>query len=214
MEVNAEPHAARNTAVLTPTATREASDLASMGVQLTLPTAMRSLSSPLAPSLLVPLLAVVLACSQPTATLAPAPPSSAAPAAPHASLGNVMAEVARRFELAGRAEVAGRWELAEFEAGELEEVFENEVPGAELPKEGPTAQIRPMAKAFLETNAPELKKAAASKDPAAFTLAFQHTAEACNTCHRAAEKAFLQVPTVPGKAVPDLEPLPSAPPKR
>lgn len=175
---------------------------------------MRSSALPLALSPFVPLLAGVVACSQPSATMAPAPSSSAAPAAAHASLGNVMAEVARRFELVGRAEVAGRWELAEFEAGELEELFENDVPVAELPKEGPTAQIRPMARAFLESNAPELKKAAASKDPAAFALAFQHTADACNACHRAAEKAFLQIPAVAGKAVPDLDPLPAPPAKR
>jgi hypothetical protein len=150
-------------------------------------------------------------CSQPSASLAPAPPSSAAPAA-RQSLGNVMAEVARRFEIAGRAANANRYELAEFEVGELEELFESDVPNAELPKEGPTAHIPAVAKAFLQTNAPELKKAAASRDRAAFALAFQHTAAACNACHKASDKAFLQVPSEPGKTVPDLDPLPATGP--
>ena len=60
-----------------------------------------------------------------------------------------MVQVGRRFELAGRAAVANRFELAAFEAGELGELFENDVPRASLPKEGPTTQIPAMAKAFL-----------------------------------------------------------------
>ena len=75
-----------------------------------------------------------------------------------------MVDVARRFEVAGRAVVANRFELAEFEAGEVGELFETEIPEAELPKEGPTAHIRATAKAFLTTNVPELQKAAAEGD--------------------------------------------------
>jgi hypothetical protein len=125
------------------------------------------------------------------------------------SLGNVMVQVARRFEIAGRAASAGRFELAEFEAGEIEELFEDDVPNAELPKEGPTAQIPALAKAFLEASAPELKKAAAAKDRARFAAAFQNAASACNACHQASAKGFIQIPGEPGKAVPDLDPLPA-----
>jgi cytochrome c553 len=132
------------------------------------------------------------------------------PPAPKTGLGNVMVQVARRFELAGRAAAANRFELAEFEAGEIQETFENDVPGAELPKEGPTAQILPLAKAFLETNAKELHDAAAKKDRAAFDAAFQTAAAACNTCHEASAKAFIHVPSEPGKPVPDVEPVPAS----
>jgi hypothetical protein len=121
-----------------------------------------------------------------------------------------MADVARRFEIAGRAEAAGRFELAEFEAGEIEELFETDVPSAELPKEGPTAHIPAMAKAFLATNAPELRKAAASKDRKAFDAAFQRTAAACNGCHAASAKGFIEVPTTPGSSVPVVDPLAAA----
>jgi hypothetical protein len=131
---------------------------------------------------------------------------------PRESLGNVMAQVARRFELAGRAATANRFELAEFEAGEIEELFETDVPAAEMPKEGPTAQIPALAKAFLSTNAPELKKAAAAGDRAAFTAAFRSASAACNACHLASAKAFIQVPSEMGKAVPDIEPLPAPSP--
>jgi len=123
-------------------------------------------------------------------------------------LGEVMVQVARRFEVAGRAASANRFELAAFEAGELGELFENDVPRASLPKEGPTAQIPTMAKAFLESIPPELTKAAASRNLATFAAAFQHAAAMCNACHQSAAKGFIQVPSVPGQSVPMLDALP------
>jgi len=145
----------------------------------------------------------VAGCSRAT----PPPPEQAAQGP---GLGEVMVTVGRRFETAGRAAVANRWELAVFEAGELGELFEEDVPHASPPKEGPTAQLAPMAKAFLASAPPDLAKAAASKDRAAFAAAFERAAAQCNACHAAAEKAFIQVPTVPGQAVPVLDPLPAA----
>jgi len=154
--------------------------------------------------------ALVAGCSRGGASppgAASGAPSAAAP--PRESLGNVMVQVARRFEIAGRAASAGRFELAEFEAGEIEELFESDVPNADMPKEGPTAHIPAMARAFLETDAPELKRSAASGDRVAFAVAFQRAAAACNDCHRASAKGFIQVPVEPGKAVPDLDPQPA-----
>jgi cytochrome c553 len=119
-----------------------------------------------------------------------------------------MVQVGRRFEVAGRAASANRFELAALEANELGELFENDVPRARVPKEGPTAQIPAMAKAFLDSMTPELNKAAASGDRAAFALAFQHAAAMCNACHESAAKGFIQVPSVPGQSVPMLDPLP------
>jgi cytochrome c553 len=145
----------------------------------------------------------VAGCSRAT----PPPPDQTAQGP---GLGEVMVTVGRRFETAGRAAVANRWELAAFEAGELGELFEEDVPHASLPKEGPTAQIAPMAKAFLSSAPPDLAKAAAAKDRVAFAAAFERAAGQCNACHVAAEKGFIQVPTVPGQMVPVLDPLPAA----
>jgi hypothetical protein len=86
-----------------------------------------------------------------------AKPSEEAP-----GLGDVMVQVARRFEVGGRAASANRFELAAFEASEIGDLFENDVLRASLPKEGPTAQIPATAKAFLEAIPPELTKAAAA----------------------------------------------------
>jgi mono/diheme cytochrome c family protein len=135
-------------------------------------------------------------------------PAGAEPAADAPGLGEVMVQVGRRFETAGRAASANRFELAEFEVGELEELFEGDVPRAKLPKEGPTAQIPALAKAFLTSAVPELDKAAASHDKAAFAVAFQHASAQCNACHQSAAKGFIQVPSVPGQAVPVMDPLP------
>jgi hypothetical protein len=161
---------------------------------------------------IVAVLALLAGCSRDETRAAPAgaPATNAVTAAPAAgpreSLGNVMVQVARRFEIAGKAGANRRYELAEFEAGEIEELFESDVPGAELPKDGPTAQIPALAKAFLESNAPALRKAAAAKDAKAFADAFGRAAAACNGCHQASAKGFIEVPTVPGKAVPDVDP--------
>jgi cytochrome c553 len=128
------------------------------------------------------------------------------------SLGDVMVQIARRFEVAGRAGVANRFQLAEFEVLEIEELFDDDVARATLPKEGPTAHIPAMAQAFRNTQAPELARAAAASDRQAFAIAFQRAAATCNACHQASGKGFIQVPSVPGKSVPDLDPLPAVDP--
>jgi hypothetical protein len=151
-------------------------------------------------------LALSAACSKTSPS--PADAKATEPPLEARGLGEVMVQVARRFEVAGRAASANRFELAAFEADELGELFENDVPRASLPKEGPTAQIPTMAKAFLESIPPELTRAAASKDRAAFDAAFQHAAAMCNACHQSAAKGFIQVPSVPGQSVPVLDPLP------
>jgi cytochrome c553 len=154
------------------------------------------------------LLAVLVAvgCSKTSA----APSGGSEPSADAPGLGEVMVLVGRRFETAGKAAAANRFELAEFEVGELEELFEDDVPRAKLPKEGPTAQIPSLAKAFLATAPPELSKAAASRDQASFATAFRNAAALCNACHQSAEKGFIQVPSVPGQSVPVMDPLPAS----
>ena len=122
-----------------------------------------------------------------------------------------MLQVGRRFEMAGKAMTANRFELAAFEVGELEELFEGDVPKAALPKEGPTAHIQPLAKEFLASVPPDLTKAANAKDEAAFAAAFARAATRCNACHQASAKGFIVVPSVPGQSVPVIAALPQSP---
>lgn len=155
------------------------------------------------------------ACAKPdapmiTAVDAGATPIAADRPAKKEALGNVMAQVARRFELVGRAARADRYDFMAFEIGELEELFDDDIPNAELPKEGPTMQIPALAAAFRKTNLTALEDAAKSRDPKAVAAAFASAATACNDCHRASAKAFIEISSVTGKPVPDLDPI-SAP---
>lgn len=119
--------------------------------------------------------------------------------------GDVMSDVGRRFELAGRAAAANRFELAAFEIGEMRELFEGDLSRATLPKEGPKEALASTAKGFVEVNLPELEKAASAKDARAFAAAFQRASVTCNGCHTSSGHGFIQIPSVPGKSVPDLE---------
>ena len=122
-----------------------------------------------------------------------------------------MLEIGRRFELAGRAAAAGRVELAAFEVGELGELVDDDLPRAELPKEGPTADLAGKADAFAHTVVPELLAAAKGREPGAFAAAFARTAAACNDCHQASGHGFVEVPSVPGKPVPAMDPVGAQP---
>ncbi len=128
------------------------------------------------------------------------------------SLDSMMVDIGRRFEIAGRAATASRFELAEFEANEIEGIFRYAVPGAQMPERGAVAHIPAMAESFAETYPAALKRAAQAKDGTAFADAFAGAAAVCNACHQASGKAFIQVPTVPGKSVPDLDLASSAAP--
>jgi hypothetical protein len=121
-----------------------------------------------------------------------------------------MAEVGRRWELAGRAAAANRFELAAFEIGEIEELFAGDLSRAELPKEGPSAQLPSLASAWVNTHPPALKKATEKHDAAAFAAEFERASGTCNACHKASEHGFLEIPTVAGKPVPNFDPLPAA----
>ncbi|HTJ81492.1 MAG TPA: cytochrome c [Polyangiaceae bacterium] len=134
-------------------------------------------------------------------------PTSAAASPPPVSYGDAMANVARRFELVGKAASGGRFELASFEADEIGEVFEGTLPHAEPPKEGHPEVLPETAKAFLQTNVPDLERALESKDQSAIKAAFERTANACNGCHQASGHGFIEIPTVPGHAVPNTDPV-------
>jgi hypothetical protein len=146
---------------------------------------------------------VLDACSQPTLEQQPAQPQPTSGIA----YGTAMADVARRFELLGRASVAGRHELAEYELGEIAEVFEDALPHAIPPREGHPEVLPATASAFLKTNVPDLQRALASRDRAQASVAFERMASACNGCHQASGHGFIEVPRVAGQPVPNTDPV-------
>lgn len=158
----------------------------------------------LRPSLLC--LCLLPACSSSASRPAP---SVAAPPAGTPRYGEVMADIAHRYELAGRAARARRWELAAYELSELKEAFEDDLPRAALPREPSNADLKSLARSF-EVPLGELQAALLRKDAWAASEAFSHAANACNNCHRSSGHAFLEVPGEPGESVPRMTPL--APP--
>jgi len=157
------------------------------------------------------LLVVFLAsCSRPSSTgEAPTPTPTATPAPAGKHFGDLMFEVGRRFEQAGRAVGAGRWALADYDVGEIEEVFGQDVPTAIMP-EDVHIDLLPIAREFANSVPATLHKAIASRDEAAFESAFASASARCNACHEEAGKPFIQVPGKIGVSVPRLDPV--APP--
>ena len=125
---------------------------------------------------------------------------------PSRHLGEMMAEVGRRLERSGRSVAAGRWELAAYDVGELEEVFEGEIAVVVTPEDVPL-DVGKVAAGFARTQLPVLERAIESRDRAAFEQAFAQTAEGCNSCHRAANHGYIEVPTAIGEGIPRLGPL-------
>ena len=148
-----------------------------------------------------------------SASMTPAPPAQApAPASaapePPSRYGALMVEVGHRFETLGRAERAGRYDLAEFELGELGEVFEEDLPHAEPPKENKgRVDLNGLADAFQKTHPPELEVALKKRDRTAFAAAFARASVTCNGCHKASGHEYLEISSEPGAAVPKLDPV-------
>lgn len=164
----------------------------------------------------VPLILLAFAsCSSsssppPTAAVVPATPATVTVAPAARRFGDAMSEVARRFDRAGRAVEAGRWDLADYDLGEIEEVFEQDIPHAERPPDVPVDPT-PIAAAFAANALPALQKSVATRNPAAFARAYADASAACNGCHAAAAKKFIVIPSTPGIGVPDLSPLAPTP---
>ena len=85
---------------------------------------------------------------------------------------------------------AANWALASYEADELGESFED-ISTYQADWEGlPVAQL---VKAMIEPPLEKVKAAVAAKNPAQFNDAFAALTLACNACHTAAKKPFIEI---------------------
>ena len=141
----------------------------------------------------------------PTATAT----AEAAPEALRPRYGTVMIEIGQRFETIGRAALANRWELAAFEADEMDELLDEDLRNAEPPKKGPTRALAGMADSFRGMHVAALKRAVKARDKKAFNEAFSAAAAACNGCHDSSSHRFIEIASAPGKPVLVLDPLPA-----
>ncbi len=132
--------------------------------------------------------------------------TSRAASAPAPHFGDLMTQVGRRFELLGRAMQANRWELADFELGELRETFDD-LPTAAIPKDV-KADIPQLAKGFVPAIETPLQDAIVKRDPMSAATAFASAAQACNGCHQASGRKFIEVPDKIGEPVPRVDTVP------
>jgi hypothetical protein len=97
---------------------------------------------------------------------------------------------------------AGNWPLADYEAKELRETFEDVATYQGVWHDFPIAKL---AEANLEPPLAELDKAIADKNQANFKKAYDHVTAACNSCHQATSNAFIAIKTPTGPDFPDQE---------
>lgn len=130
----------------------------------------------------------------PAQAVSDAVPSSAAPtnAAPAPRYSEVMVEVGRRFQRAGRAGLRARWGQAFHDLEALQERLREDLPRAR-PPEGCRVDLGPVALAFAEAEVPRLSRAVAAKDPSKVRDAYAEVARACNRCHATAGVEFFTV---------------------
>jgi hypothetical protein len=123
------------------------------------------------------------------------------------SWGTHMMEVGYRFALAGRAAESQNFALCDYELDELGEVL-GRVKTTPQPEDVPkTVKLAGLADAYLRQTVPGLRKAAKAKDLRAFRNVYAQAVVQCNACHKAAEKPFLKVPSIPqGATFLDLKP--------
>jgi hypothetical protein len=101
--------------------------------------------------------------------------------------------------MAGRA---SNWPLAEYEAKELRETFEDIAMYQGTWNNFPIAKL---AETNLVPPLDELDKAIKDKNGAAFKKAYDKVTAACNSCHQATGNEFVSVKTPSGADFPDQD---------
>lgn len=118
----------------------------------------------------------------------PAAPAPAAGEVYRPRLADIMLMLQIRHAKLSLAGEARNWPLADFQAEELKEAFED------AEKYYPTFKDVPVKK-MIETIAnpaiAEVEKAIATKDHAGFVRAFRGLTAACNSCHESSNRPFL-----------------------
>jgi hypothetical protein len=101
--------------------------------------------------------------------------------------------------LAGQAH---NWPLAEYEAKELRETFEDISTYQGTWNDFPIAKL---AESNLNPPLDALDKAIEGKDAAGFKKAYDQVSAACNSCHQATNNGFVAIRTPSGADFPDQD---------
>lgn len=105
-------------------------------------------------------------------------------------LGDMMNALQLRHAKLWYAGAAGNWELASFEAHEIEESLERIAHWHAVHDEAPIASY---IEAYMHPGHSALEQSIAKQDMEAFTTAFDQFTQGCNDCHRATGHAFISI---------------------
>ena len=111
------------------------------------------------------------------------------PQASEVDLAPFMIRNAYHFATLYHAAQAARWQLAAYQAGELEE---NLTQAARVA--GPYA---PFLKDYVKDYVQPLQQAITARHARQFRTAFQAAVQGCNDCHKATQHAFITIPSQP-----------------
>ncbi len=122
------------------------------------------------------------------ATGEPAAPTPAGPYSP--GIAEIMIMTQIRHDKLWLAGDARNWDLADYEIDEIKEGFEDVVEYFPVYKDIPVGK---MIEAIIMAPIAEVEKAVKARDRAGFVAAFDKLTAACNSCHQAANRAFIVI---------------------
>jgi hypothetical protein len=129
-------------------------------------------------------------------------PSAPAPAAAPYSPGiaEIMIATQIRHAKLWLAGDARNWALADYEVDEIKEGFEDVVEHFPVYKDMPVGK---MTETIIMSPIEEVEKAIKAQDRTKFVSAFDKLTEACNSCHQAANRAFIVIQRPSGATFPN-----------
>jgi hypothetical protein len=117
-------------------------------------------------------------------------PSQDLPKAYIPGLGELMGRIQTDHAKLWLAGEARNWELAEYQLGELKEVFSDV---QDLVPRYKNIPVGDMIDAIVTGTITDLENAITTQDFGKFSAAFDHLTTACNSCHQAANRGYIAI---------------------
>jgi hypothetical protein len=131
--------------------------------------------------------------AQPTQPAAPVAPAAQAQAKPYTpALAEFMLGIQAQHAKLWLAARAQNWPLAAYQLGEIKELFEEVEERIPVYKDLPVGK---MIEVITKGPVSELEKAVEAKNFKNFSVAYYKLTDACNDCHKSANRGFIVIRT-------------------